>query len=278
MAWYAPTLATVGIWTRRVMISVDLTAGGGAQDVDITIPKSFDDFWNLIDASGFELRVVSPNSEGLAAYSVDNGAGGAFDRANRLGRIRVDAFSFISFAGMSVLWLYYGSSSAQGTAAVATVIAGSVAGYIELGRPPLVRRFAYAPSRPGYQRPTSITSKTAGEIVDLWIDVSPALEFRQGLANAGIYHEECAQVVLNVYNAALVDQPAMYDQTRIRWVFHQKTGRTWLRVSVFGGTSGSAYVVVPSVYTLRPGDAVASSAQKLHPYIALLVRDLVPPS
>jgi hypothetical protein len=275
MAWYAALLTLV--WMRRAIISVDNTATPGTVDVDVVIPPDFDDFWGRIDAAGAELRVISPNSRTLAAYSVDNGSGGAFDATNRLGRVRVDAFAFGATPGVFVLWLYYGSVTAQGAASVATVIAAPNTGYIELGKPSAVRRYAYAPVRPGYTRPVQLTAKTSGENIDVWIDITPALEHRMGVANFGIFHEEAYFCVLNVYNSALVDQPLMYDATRTRWVFNQKTGRTWLRVFIQGGTSGQNYVIVPSVYTQRPGDNAGILAQKVHPYVALVVRDLSPP-
>ena len=258
------------------MISVDNTAAGGAQDVDITIPRDFDDFWENIDVNGLELRIVSANSQDLAAYSVDNGSGGAFDRANRLGRIRVDAFAFGATPGMWVLWLYYRSQTAQGTAAVATVIASPVTGYIELGRPNM-RQYPYAPPRPGFSRPNSISSKTSGENVDVWLDVTDALEFRSVKGNAGIFHEEPSLAIVNVYNSSQVDQPLMYDKTATRFLFVQSIGRTFVKVAIQGGTDGVSYTVVPTIYTCRPGTAVNLLAQKLQPFIGLTVRDLLPP-
>lgn len=276
MAWYTPTLATIGVWQRRVAVSVDLTTAAGVNDVDIIIPPDFDDFWERIDASGLELRLVSGDSRTLAAYSVDNGAGGAFDRANRLGRIRVDAFAFGATPGMWVMWLYYGSTTAQGTGAVATVIAASATGWIELGRPNL-RKYPYAPVRPGFSRPSTIASKTSGENVDLWLDVSAALEFRSTKSNGGIFHEEVSLAIINVYDSVPADQPAMYDKANTRIVFHQRTGRTWLKVAIQAGANGTNYTVVPTVYTHRPGTALNVLAQKLQPVVALVVRDLIPP-
>ena len=183
MGWFAAG----GIWRRRASISVDI-AGATPVDVDVVIPKDWDDFWDVIDASGLELRAVWYDGQTVLSYSVDDGAGGAFDRTNRLGRIRIDGMTVPAATAVLQVWLYYDSSSAQGTGAVATVIAAARTGYIELGSPGQYQ-FTHMPQTARSLKPRSILHKTVNEQIFVWIRLDGALAKRTTPGNLATLHE-----------------------------------------------------------------------------------------
>jgi hypothetical protein len=268
------------VWARRMAITLDNGNGGAVAtaDADVVIPKGFDDFWTRIDASGLELRVTYPDGQTIVPYSVDNGSGGAFSLTNKLGRLRLDGVQMrAAVDGVQLMWLYYGSTSAQGTGAVATAIVGPTTGYIELGLPNL-RHYPYDPPRPGYTRPMPFTSMSSGEVVDVWVDVTKALEMRNGRGNGSTAYEEAGYLEMHVYNSVKVDQPTMYSSSNPRFVYHQRSGRTYVKLYVVGGVSGQNYNIAPNLYTAFADDSPAwTRSQKLQPNIALYVRDLVAP-
>lgn len=273
---YSNTAGDPSPWTRRLAVSLDFaTASTSPGDYDVTIPKGLDDFWQRIDASGNELRVVSWDSQTLLSYSVDNGSGGAFDRTNRLGRLRLDgvAVSGSVEAGMYLAWLYYGSTSTQGTAAVATTMASVRAGYIETARPGM-RRVRYEPPGINLTRPrTVLPAKRSQEAVYIWVDVTGALS-RQIQPTGGAHlYEEAFWATSQIVNSSSTDQPTMYDNTKNRWVYEMETGRTYLRVYCTGGSSGTNYTLACRVGTILPG--ASAFAQTITPIAGLPVRDLV---
>jgi hypothetical protein len=267
MAWYGAS----GVWTRRAAITVVNSGPAASVDVNITIPPDWDDFWSQIDSSGNELRVVSYDSRTLLTYDVDDGSGGAFDKTNRLGRIQIDAATVINTSSVVLVWLYYGSTSNQGDASQAVVIASPVSGYIELGRP-RGRAYTYQPPTPNLTRPNTILPpKRTTESVYVWVDVTPALQRRQTPGNTAALHEEAFYASMGVLNAAGADQTAMYDITKCRFVYHQPSGRTWFRAYVTAGSAATNYVVAPTIRTALPGSTTAD--QTLVPTAGLPVRD-----
>lgn len=262
-----------GVWTRRVMITVVCSAAVASADVDVTIPPDFDDFWDRIDSSGLELRVVSSDSRTKLSYSVDNGSGGAFDKSGRLGRIRIDAATMPNEICVAVLWLYYGSSSTQGTGAVATVMAAPINGYVELSVP-AGRRFRYEPSTPNLTRPrTVLGAKRSAEAVYVWFDLTRAISRRFTPGSGSYTHEELYYAMIEILNSVSVAQAGMTDITKCRLVWMPQDGSTWMRIYVTSGASGSNYAVVPKVYTRIPGEP--SWAQALQAVAGLPVRDVV---
>lgn len=268
MAWFKET------FTRRAIISVDNTAGAASADINVTIPKSLDAFWDVIDSSGLELRVVSANSETILSYAIDNGSGGAFDATaitNRNGRLQIDAASLPAVANSTVgLWLYWGTTSTQGTGASAVAIASAINGYIELSNPGQYR-FAHHPQVPGQTRPRFTVHKRVAEEVALWVDYGSVLQRRPTPGNKGVYHEEIWYATPSVLNISAADQTAMYDATKNRLVWWND--RFWYKMIVKAGTTATNYTAIPSVRTLLPGGTALN--QTINSTIGIHVRDTI---
>lgn len=262
MGWYQ-----AGLWSKRAAISVD-NNGTSPADVDVVIPREWDDFWTTIDSSGNELRAVWYDSQTLLSYSVDNGSGGAFSKTNRNGRIRIDGMTVPATAGCLLIWLYYGSTSTQGSAAVATVIAASRTGSIELGRPGLYR-LEHSPQTPGLTRPRVTFHKTATEQIDVWIRYDKVLQKRVTPGNSAGVHEEPWYLTQTVESTAGADQAGMRDITPARWVWWR--GQMWAKVRVLAGTSGTNYTGTVLTRTVLPG--ASASNQGFETRFGLSVQD-----
>jgi hypothetical protein len=264
MGWYLPN----AVWRRRASISVDI-AGATPVDVDVTIPRDWDDFWDVIDSSGLELRAVWYDGTTVLAYSVDNGSGGAFDRTNRLGRIRIDGMTVPAVTAVLQIWLYYDSSTTQGSGAVATVMAASRNGYIELGRP-AQHRFAHMPQTARSLKPRSIVHKTVNEQVFIWIRLDGALSKRSTPGNRSATHEEALYATMTVQNSSGVDQATMYDTDKIRFVWIAR-GEMWMRIRVKAGTTATFYTAVVLTRTILP--AATTAEQQIETRIGIAVSD-----
>src|SRR5690349_20093678 len=117
MSWFAPA----GLWRRRALISVDIP-GTSPVDVNVTIPREWDAFWETIDSSGNNLRLVWYDGQTVLTYALDDGSGGAFSKANRLGRFQIDGMVVPTTASMLAIWVYWDPSSNQSSGAAAVTI------------------------------------------------------------------------------------------------------------------------------------------------------------
>lgn len=261
-------------YTRRAIISVDNSAGAGSADIDVTIPKGLDAFWDVIDSAGNELRVVAPDSQTVLSYAIDNGSGGAFDAtaiANRNGRLQIDGATLPAVANSTVgLWLYWGTTTTQGSGASAVSIASAINGYIEISNPGQYR-FAHQPQVPGQTRPRHTVHKRASEEVALWVNYGELLQKRPTPANKGVYHEEIWYGTPSVVNTSAADQSAMYDASKNRLVWWNND--FWYKMVVKAGTTATNYTALPSVWTILPGGTAYN--QRIISTIGLHVRDTI---
>jgi hypothetical protein len=229
----------------------------------------------VIDSAGNELRVVDADSQTLLAYSVDNGSGGAFNTTSRLGRLRIDGWNPPG-AGTYAIWLYWRSTSVLGSAAVVTTITTPITGYIELTRARDVV-YQYKLQATSASRPRDILVKSSGETREVWIDVTGALTPSRGRNNASRAYEEVTYATTQVLTTAGADTPAMYSDTKLRFVYDQRRGRTYVKLYLTGGTDATEYTIAPLVRTTRPGES-GEVHQTLQPRIGLAVRDVLLPS
>lgn len=246
--WYRPE------FTRRVAITLDVSGGATPVDANITIPKGLDDFWSVIDTDGDEIAVVDSNSETLLEYTIDDGAGGAFSKTNRLGRLRLNAVATPGTESMVCLWLYYNTTSAQGDRTTGGVYTSPVSGYIELARPTGPRRFTHRPQLPGGTRPQQEHHKAAAEVVDVWVHYSGSLSRSIGDSRESSLFEELYYATQEVHNTSGSNQGSEFALTATRFVWDHNTGM-WVKWQVKAGTDGESRTLVGTVRTLAPGDA-----------------------
>jgi hypothetical protein len=256
MSWYDED------YQKRAAITVHEGTATATADVDITIPSDWDDFWDAIDSSGNELRITYADGYTLVpGYDVDKPGGGAFSKANRTGRLRIDAATFPNVGNTLVLfWVYYDTVSTQGDGSAAVTMASIKDGYIELGKPATDKHTSQR-HPPGLSRPRRIVSKTAGETAVVSVDLARVLEQRETPFAGRRAHEEPWAVL----HAALEQDGTTSATATIfptngagsRYI--ETKGETgaerslWLKVPIAAGTNGDNYTVSLIVRTLQPG-------------------------
>jgi hypothetical protein len=247
MAWLSDS------WRDRRLVFVPNTGGASPVDVDVVIPPWWDDFWGAIDVNGKELRVTSADGVTGLSYSVDDGSGGAFDRAGRAGRIRIDGLTTAATASVVALRLYFDPSTTQGDGSTTTTISGALDGTVALVTPSQ-HAVQGQPATVGLQRPRDVAVKSAAEEVTLWarIPTTQALTAANGRRDL----EEPWLIEAEIYDdtgAAATD--ADVDLTRSALVETREGVFAGLHVT--GGTVGTGYTVAVLLHTLMPGGTSA---------------------
>jgi hypothetical protein len=242
-------------YLERLPISAVNTAGGATKDVELVIPKDLDIFWEAIDADGDELRVTAADGYTLLTYAVDDGAGGAFNKTTRAGRIRIDGATVPGTANECMLfWLYFDTVSVQGDASAGVAIASAETGYIDRGAPNGWVAAA-SPPRPGRDRPNSVHGKSASDDGFLFLDVTPLLERRVSDFAGKHYYEEPRAATYEVQlSSTEAAQAAMIDTASTRWLeTKDRNGRRlYLRLRVKAGTTDLEYTLVATIPTCVP--------------------------
>lgn len=262
--WYEPD----NTWLARVAISVPTTAAAASGDVDVVIPASFLDFWDAIDASGAELRVVTA-AGALVAYAVDNGSGGAFNKTSKLGRLRLDGVTLPNLANsVTLFYLYYKASSAQASAAVAVTMTSVLTGYIELAGPSGVV-VVHEDNVLRQRKPRYTLVKRASEQRAVWFDFGGSLSYAIQLVNEEKFWEEPWYATYRVVDITESAQATMVDAPSLRFVVDE--GRVWLKCPVLAGTDETNYTLHPLLRTVYPGGTV--EAQKIESAVGVRVED-----
>jgi hypothetical protein len=250
VSWYTSN------YRRRKAVTVRNTGGTATVDADTTIPKDLDEFWDVIDAAGAELRVTAADGFTLLTYDVDNGAGGAFDLPNRNGRIRIDAATAYSTADEVLLfWLYYDTVSAAGDGSSVVAMASIQTGYIDRGSPNWIGALV-SPQRVGTDRPRHLNAKDATDLTHVWLDMSSFLERRGGKYAKRYDYEEPRRMTYTFVDQDGNPAVTLVSVDGVRWCEVTLKGgrhrRLFLRVPITGGTADTNYTMRVSVYTEIP--------------------------
>lgn len=271
MGWYRYSSSVK--FRRRMPITVDNSAGVAATsvDVEVTIPKDWEEFWSVIDASGANIRVTGPDGVTLVTYDVDDGAGGAFSTTTRAGRIRIDGYTVpTSTVGMYQAFVYFDPDGSVTAGDSVVTMTSTVSGYIHVGLPRGDRRFPYVPQTPGSTRPRTFTHKAPSEQVDVWVAWTNALEVQRKASEDSRKREELYYFVMSVENTAGTDQTSMYTLSACRFV-ETPDGKAWTKLVVKAGTTATNYTIAPTVHSVAPY-APTVIYQTRQPRIGLAVR------
>jgi hypothetical protein len=265
-------------YRRRKPITVINVAGGATIDVNIAIPKDFDEFWDVIDSSANELRITLADGYTLATYDVDDGSGGAFNKTSRLGRIRIDGMSTGSTANEALpAWLYWDTETTAGDGSSAVTITSAETGYIELGSPSWASVLVSRP-RLDTERPPMAFSKDSSEYYHLWLDLSALLEMRGERFASRPHYEELRRLTYRVLNNASSEQAGMADPTKVRFVEIPEPGgrgrRFFARLPVQSGTTANNYTLQAAISTIVP---VSTNHRTFRTGASFKVRDLLEP-
>lgn len=246
-------------YRKRVAITVYNPLGAASGDVNVSIPKTFSAFWDVIDSSCDSIRVTAADGYTVLNYAVDDGSGGAFDSANKAGRIQIDGMWLpgIGAGELALAWLYFDPTTAPASGAVAVTIASALTGSIELANAADIVAVAI-PARPGSTRPANTRSMTTSDQQVIWLDIAPRLHIRRDAFAGRDWFEEPASASLSTIDSSGVVH-AFHDMSKSRWVEVSRGGKRRLYLASYwdatGATSGTNYTLIATVDTVAPNNA-----------------------
>ena len=225
MSWYDPA------WKFRASVSLDNTAGSAsATDWSLTIPESWDHFWDNTLANGYDAVITDQSGRTKLAFERQT-----WTHANQAGVLRTNDHS-LSTTNTCHAFLYYGNSSASVDPVGSVSISSAITGEIELANPRSARPMIICrPERPGRTAPTPQIAKASTETIHVWWDLAGALQGRRTESNAHRLLEEIRNVKITVYDGAS-QQAAMVSATKTRIV----NGR-FVKTQLTAGSSGTDY-------------------------------------
>ena len=168
MSWFDSS------WKRRAAITVNNHSGANTIDIEVSVPSTYAQFWDEIQADGDDVRVTLADGVTLATYKIDS-----FNYSNKVVNVHVDNVAASSADAAVVLWLYWNNASAA--SAVSTFTTSSAkTGYLEMGVPG-TGSHPVIPCRgesPGATVPRYQVGKQAAEDLHLWFNLSGVLNKR----------------------------------------------------------------------------------------------------
>lgn len=244
----------------RALITV---TSDGTDDVTITVPPDWDEFWDNIQSDGDDIRVTTFDGVTDIDYQW-----ASFTYGTRTGVIEVDNYSSVTYAESGVLWLYFGNAAATDGSASFTA-STPVDGFIHLGRPGNLV-LDVTPDPPGATVPSQRIAKTSTAEIWVWWRLID-LEKRSAPYNRSTSYEELKAVMHASVQTGGMDQSGMYDYNELRMV-EGADGLTYIRSLILGGSDGTDYTITFNVVTGNGSSTRTQTARAL-----LEVRDPAEP-
>jgi hypothetical protein len=224
-------------WSYRIPVSVDCTGGGGTIDVQFTVPKDLEIFWDNIQADADDVRVCDADGKTLLTYQLSS-----FTLSTRTCIVQVDGYAAPA-AEMIQIWLYWGCSTAA-TGAGSFVAAGAKSGYVMSNAPPpITTRLQREPFRG--QRPSQALQKATGEAFWVYVAYRHLLVQRYpGQAYGGGTESEEVDYVKVDPTLGGAGAGTLTDETKIR--FYPDGAAIWLTA----GSDATAYTIPITIVTV----------------------------
>ena len=174
----------------------------------------------------------------------------AFDRTTRTGTIRAEAISMTA-STMQRLCLYWGSVGTAGSGSGSPATATPKTGYLGLD---MKRRVLVAiPEDAGATNPRLSISKGTADEIDVVIDYGALMSARLAPHAGRLLAEEIDRITIQVLDSGAVDQTAMYDLSKCRFIGTSTQSFVSLRIKA--GTNAANYTAVLSMTTTGTGSA-----------------------
>lgn len=264
MAWFKLSAST-NPFNVRFPIAVDATgvASSTNRDVQVTIPKTLELFWESIGSDGFDIRVT--DADGITQIDYD---WGSWTYASRTGVLEIYGASGSNnweaeASSIPLIWIYVGDSDAGDGSTTAT-LTSALNGYLSPERPSEI--IVVSDPTPGRQTPDNSRSKSSGDRRGYWFDFRPVL--RQGARryNDRSEWEELDFVEVSSESGGSASSLEIESSTRFE-------GAGLVRVVVSGGTDGTDYTLIVKATTRIPDDSVGATRQTVEGRLLIQVRD-----
>jgi len=245
-------------WKMRRPVAVNVLGGGGGPgtfDIQINIPKDWDDFWENVNVNMFD--VVPVNVDGLL-LPFKRAAGANY--ADRILTLELDAVAIINSDSIAFLYVYWMNTGASDQATSPTITSAKD-GYIFLGQP-TGRVVQALPNRAATEAPQTSFTKTTNEAVDVWFNIGSILMQRKSTYKLRKGYEAINYVQVRSLAADGSDDANRYDEAETRFI------PGWVKVRSKAGSNNTDYTLECLVFT--------SATQIISLRCLIKVRDLLP--
>lgn len=256
MTWYDSA------YKRRYPVTVDVTGGAessGTEDVSITFPSDWDDFWTNI-RSDFNDVIITDSNGTLQSFhrATEN-------FANRSLQINVDNVTFANRNSINIVYVYFNNPDEATDRSVAFVPASPKTGKIFLAAPS--NRIVSQPiPKNGTTTPNSVFSKTSVDEVYIWFRVNSLLASRVSAYNDRLDFESVDYIKVQSLDSSSTNDTNRYIELNTAVI------PGYIGVYVKGGTNATDYTVECRIQTVGTGPF-----NQIFSLRALLqIRDLLP--
>jgi len=242
----------------RIPISIPVYTGGGATtvDVNVSVPPDWDVFWDNIQSNFYDIKIFSANGETEIDYQRQTGA----SYANRTLVLELDDVSIDDQSSTSLIYLYFGDSTAASDPTTSFTPSSPVDGYIWIGRP--VRLVKPPLSNSGRTEPEVIFTKEEGEKIDIWFDVRALLAPYVDPYNQRLGYEAIKRIQPKSLDSSGTDSSGRYSSDDTYFL------NGYASIRAIAGTSGTDYAVGLDIFT--------TNGQTLKVRCLLKVQNLLP--
>ena len=249
-------------YKRRYPIAVDVTGGAessGNEDVSITIPDDWDDFWNNIRADLKDVVITDSNGTLQSFHRATE------NFANRSLQINVDNVTFANRNSINIIYVYFNNPDEATDRSAAFVPDSPKTGKIYLVAPS--NRIVSQPIvRTGTTTPNSIFSKTSVDEVYIWFRVNSLLATRISAYNEKLDYESVDHIKIQSLDSSSTNDTNRYTELNTAVI------PGYIGVYVKGGTNSTDYTVECRISTVGTG-----TFNQIFSLRALLqIRDLLP--
>ena len=243
-------------------MTCDITGGAessGTEDLSITFPSDWDDFWENI-RSDFNDVIITDSNGTLQSFhrATEN-------FANRSLQINVDNVTFANRNSINIVYVYFNNPDEATDRSVAFVPASPKTGKIFLAAPS--NRIVSQPiPRNGTTTPNSVFSKTSVDEVYIWFRVNSLLASRVSAYNDRLDFESVDYIKVQSLDSSSTNDTNRYIELNTAVI------PGYIGVYVKGGTNATDYTVECRIQTVGTGPF-----NQIFSLRALLqIRDLLP--
>lgn len=263
MAWLSTT------WRQRQPMTIVTTGGGATGDAQITIPTGWDDFWDIIDSSGNNLRITAADGQTAISYKLSS-----WTYATRTGVIQLDNMTLPGVTNLGVVaWLYFSPTSTQSSGASVFTASAPLTGTIDLAEPVADRVLAMEEpifSTDASPRQQVVKSSSASQF--MYFDLNNVLERLASPAYGRTFLEEPYALSFSVLDTTGTTVGGMTDPASLR-IIQQGRGnkaRLFAKCRYLAGTDATRYTGVCRLQTQIPGN---TSYRTIETRVGIAIRD-----
>lgn len=233
MTWYDSN------YKQRQPIAIDALSGDGSvqtKDVTVTIPKTWDIFWDNIRSDMFD--VIPADVDGnLLPFERAAGA----DLATRTLVINIDGHS-VKTQAINQIFLYFQNADQSSDPSSSVTIASAINGYIDISQAGgfIVRQPL---NRPPTQSPLQAITKSSDDVIDVFFSVAGLFRSMSSPYANRIDYEGISYVTVQSLDSSGTDSSARYEFADTRFIDGFVKARTK------AGSDGTDYAFMVTVTT-----------------------------